>query len=166
MVILMLNKINQIQNIGKFNNHGTQDLEKFHFNKYVARMRELHNEFEKQSKDLSVATRTYGLRVFLQLFNPIIPHITEELWSRMGYNSLLVHEPRPVAEERFLQIDSIAMAVQINGKLRGNIEIPVGLNSQAIEKIALELPNVQRMIEDKQVRKIIIVPNKIINIVI
>ncbi|MBP6985045.1 MAG: leucine--tRNA ligase [Alphaproteobacteria bacterium] len=145
---------------------GTQDLEKFHFNKYVARMRELHNEFEKQSKDLSVATRTYGLRVFLQLFNPIIPHITEELWSRMGYNSLLVHEPWPVAEERFLQIDSIAMAVQINGKLRGNIEIPVGLNSQAIEKIALELPNVQRMIEDKQVRKIIIVPNKIINIVI
>lgn len=145
---------------------GTSDLEKFHFNKYVARLRELHNEFEKHYKHMSKPTLTIGLRTFLQMLNPIVPHVTEELWSRLGFEGLLVYEKWPQADKAFLIDDSIEMVVQVNGKLRGSIEVAVDTDSETIQKIALELPNVQRMMEDKQVRKIIVVPNKIVNIVI
>lgn len=145
---------------------GTADLEKFHFNKYVARMREFHNEFEKQYKSLSEPVIGAALKIFLQLLNPVVPHITEELWKQTGQKGLLVNEPWPVADPAYLQDDTIEMVVQVNGKLRGSLEVAMNSDQEELKKIALELPNVQRMIEDKQIRKIIIVPNKIINIVI
>jgi leucyl-tRNA synthetase len=145
---------------------GTADLERFHFNKYVARLREFHNEFEKNYTKLSHGVLTLALQSFLQLLNPIVPHITEELWSRMGHKNLLVLQPWPQADPAYLKDDTVEMVVQVNGKLRGSMEVALDADQEELKKIALELPNVQRIIEDKHIRKIIVVPNKIINIVI
>jgi leucyl-tRNA synthetase len=144
----------------------TADLERFHFNKYVARIREFHNDFEKHYEALSEPVLNVALKTFLQLLNPVIPHITEEMWKLIGHKDLMVLEPWPKADPAFLKDDTVEMVVQVNGKLRGSLEVPVNEDQEVIQKIALELPNVQRMIEDKQVRKIIVVPNKIVNIVI
>jgi leucyl-tRNA synthetase len=145
---------------------GTSDLERFHFNKYVARLREFHNEFEKHYKQLSGPVLNLALRNFLQLLNPIIPHITEELWHQMNSGDMLVFKSWPKADVAYLQEDTVEMVVQVNGKLRGSLQIALDTDPEEIKKIALELPNVQRIIEDKQVRKIIVVPNKIVSIVI
>lgn len=145
---------------------GTGDLEKFHFNKYVARLREFHNEFEKNYEILSKDILKHSFKVFIKLLNPIVPHITEELWSMLGEQNILVHEPWPQADPSLLQQDSVELVVQINGKLRGSLQVAMDTDQEEIKKIALELPNVQRMIDNKEVRKIIVVPNKLINIVI
>ncbi len=88
---------------------GTADLERFHFNKYVARLREFHNDFEKYYTHMSKNALEEALKTFLQLLNPIIPHITEELWSHMGQKELLVFEPWPKADPAYLKDDTVEM---------------------------------------------------------
>lgn len=145
---------------------GTQDLERFHFNKFVARVREFHNELEDSLSHLSKEVLEEASQGLLHLLNPIMPHITEALWQQLGYKGLLVDRPWPKANPKYLQDETVEMAVQVNGKLRGTIEIALGLDQEEIKKMALNLPTVERLVADKQVRKIIVVPNKIVNIVI
>lgn len=146
---------------------GTKDLETFHFNKYVARLRELTNDLERAAvKDLHPAVVREALEVLVQMLNPIVPHITEELWQVLGNKELLVHHPWPKAESELLIAEKIQLGVQVNGKLRGTIEVPAEANNQEIELAALELQGVQKIILDQPVKKVIVVPKRIINIVI
>ncbi len=143
-----------------------EDIEAFHMNKAVARLRELNNaieEFKPQSGDTAIYRE--AIEFLLRGFNPMIPHITEELWAELGNASLLVATPWPVANPDFLVEDSITIGVQINGKLRTTITLPINAAAAEAEKIAMADASVVRALEGKTIRKIIVVPNKIVNVV-
>ena len=141
----------------------TDDLEKFHFNKAIARIRELTNYLTNQPLDNAIFK--FGLETILQLLNPFAPHLTEELWQKLGNSQMLVDTRWPVANKDFLVNDIMNIAVQLNGKVRGLIEIPFNCSQEIALSKAKELENVRMQLEGKEIVKIIYITNKIINIV-
>lgn len=144
----------------------TQDIGRFAFNKYVARVREFTNTFENAQENLSAATLREGLSVLLQLLNPVVPHITEEMWKRMGETRSLVDYPWPVADPELLAHDTVTLAVQVNGKLRATIVVDAQWTADQIQEAALSHEAVARLVGDQPVRKVIVVPGKIVNVVV
>ena len=145
----------------------TRDLDAFHFNKAVARIREMTNSLEslKGEADVSAVLRE-GFEVVTKLINPMMPHLAEELWQLLGHDTLLADEPWPEAIEKLLVDDTVTIGVQVMGKLRGTIELPKDCDAKTAEKTALELPNVIAAMDGKEPKKVIVVPNRIINVVI
>ncbi|MDX1950180.1 MAG: leucine--tRNA ligase [Rickettsiales bacterium] len=146
----------------------TADLENFHLNKAVARIRELTNELEKMPKGQHAAKAIFmeGMRAAIKLLNPLIPHITEEIWQKLGNSEPLYKTPWPKADASLLEEDEVVIVVQVNGKLRANIKIVKDSEQKLIEKLAFEQPAVQTQTSGKEIKKIIYVPNKILNIVV
>jgi len=146
----------------------TDDLEKFHFNKAVARIRELSNAIDSvQANDPGAAwVLRYATEVLTVLVGPLMPHLAEEMWLQLGHTEMIALTPWPVADPSKMQEDTVTIAVQINGKLRGTLEIAKDADKESVEQSALMLDNVRSYIGDKDVRKIIVVPNKIVNVVI
>jgi len=145
----------------------TDDLDKFRFNRGVARIRELTNAlegFQGQQAGDAAALRE-GLEAAVQLLAPMMPHLGEELWQHLGHRTLLVDAPWPVADAALTVEETVTVAVQVNGKLRGTVELPRDGDQAQAEEAALALPTVQRALEDRAPRKIIVVPNRIINVV-
>lgn len=101
----------------------------------------------------------------LKLMCPFTPHLAEEMWARLGHNSLVITESWPKGDAKLAQDNVVTIAVQICGKVRGTIEMPKDAPQADVEKTALALENVKRQLEGKEVRKIIVVPNRICNIV-
>ncbi len=101
----------------------------------------------------------------LKMLSPFTPHLAEEMWARMGKDTLIVAESWPVGDKTLAEDNVVTMAVQICGKLRGTIDVAKGMPQAEIEKLALSLDNVKRQLDGKEIRKIIVVPNKIVNIV-
>ena len=146
----------------------TSDLERFHFNRAVARIRELSNDLSRLDGggDGEAWVLREGLDALVRLIGPMTPHIAEELWQMLGHETLLVESPWPVAEAAWLEVDRITMAVQVNGKLRATLEIDKDTDDQAVESAALADPGVIRAIDGKPIRRVIVVPNRIVNLVI
>jgi leucyl-tRNA synthetase len=96
----------------------------------------------------------------------MMPHIAEELWRQLGHKTLLVDEKWPVAEAALLATDTVTIAIQVNGKLRATIQLPKDIAQNDAEKAALGEPQVQKAMEGKLPRKVIVVPNRIINVVV
>ncbi len=144
------------------------DLDKFHFNRAVARIRELTNQLEAlQGDDADIAwARRAGLEAIAQLIGPIMPHLAEELWQQLGHSDLLAETPWPDFDEAMLAAESVTIAVQVNGKLRGKIMLPPDTAQAEAESEALALENVQRAMGGRAPRKVIVVPNKVINVVV
>ena len=146
----------------------TDDLEKFHFNKAVARIRELTNEVAELSPsdpgEAWVLRRS--LEALIKLCGPIMPHLAEELWQRFGHTDLLADEPWPEYDPTLTVEDSVTVAVQVNGKLRGQVELPRGCDKDLAETAALAVENVQRAMDGKPARKVIVIPDRIVNVVI
>ena len=111
------------------------------------------------------AVRREGFSILLRVLSPIVPHITHTLWRELSFGDDILHAPWPVIDDQALLRDSINLVVQINGKVRAQIEVPVDADQAMIEKLAQEAPNAQRFIEAKPIRKIIVVPGKLVNIV-
>ena len=102
----------------------------------------------------------------LILLSPIIPHFAEEIWERLNVSdAYLSKQSWPVADESLLVDDTVTIAIQINGKLKATIQIPKDTSKQETEETALKDPTVQKAIEGKEIRKIIVVPNRIVNVV-
>jgi leucyl-tRNA synthetase len=142
----------------------TDDFERFHFNRAIARIRELTNYLT--SAGLPSFTLRVGIEAVIQLLNPVAPHLTEELWQQLGKEKMLISTPWPIANPQYLVNDKVVMAVQINGKMRGTIKIGKDSNQEQTMEIALaELANVKTQLGQKEIKKIIFVPNKIINII-
>ncbi|MBE9553235.1 MAG: class I tRNA ligase family protein, partial [Proteobacteria bacterium] len=149
--------------------HGvTGDLDRFRFNRAVARIRELSNMLgDLKGADGGMAwVRRNGLETVVRLIGPMMPHLAEELWSRLGHEALLVDTPWPLADESLLVEDTVTMGVQVNGKLRGTMELPVGADKETAESLALDLDGVKRAMDGRPPRKVIVVPNKIVNVVV
>ena len=138
------------------------------FNTAIAALMELLNHvarFEDMSEQ-GRAVRHEALRAMVLLLNPVTPHVCHALWQVLGHaESLLEDVPFPLADPAALQLDSVTLAVQVNGKLRGTIEIAPDAAREAIEAAALAEPGVARFLEGQAVRKVIVVPGKIVNIV-
>jgi len=146
----------------------SQDLEKFHFNKAVARIREFTNELEGFTLSDSGAdwVRRQGLETIVCLIGPMMPHLAEELWHSLGHETLLVDSPWPQADSAMLIEESVTIGVQVNGKLRGTVDLPKDCDEQTAKEAALALENVQTAIGASAIRKVIVVPNRIINVVL
>jgi leucyl-tRNA synthetase len=148
----------------------TIDIEAFHFNKAVARLRELSNALQDNLRKISESgplnpESCEALTVLLQLINPFLPHFTEECWELLGNKEWLVHTSWPEANPEYLVEDKVTLGIQINGKLRGTLDVPMDHPKEDTEKAALEVENVAKFLEGKTIRKVIVVPNKIVNVV-
>ena len=146
----------------------TGDLDRFHFNRAVARIRELTNTLgtlDATSGEAAGAVLREGLESLVRLIGPVTPHIAEELWQRLGHARTLFETPWPEVDPALVVDDVITLAVQVNGKLRGTIDLPRDTGREEAEKLALALPAVERALEGRAVRKVIVVPNKIVNVV-
>jgi leucyl-tRNA synthetase len=94
-----------------------------------------------------------------------MPHLAEEMWQTLSGVGLLAEQPWPVADPDLVRDEQVTIAIQVNGKLRATIEIPRDTDSNTVEKAALALPQVLRWLEGHSPRKVIVVPNRIVNIV-
>jgi leucyl-tRNA synthetase len=145
----------------------TDDLDKFRFNRAVARIRELTNALDEMpvAEPGAAAVLREGLETLVRLLGPMMPHLAEEMWQELGGSGLLAEQPWPRADPEQIRDEQVTMAVQVNGKLRATMDIPLDTASAAVEDAALALPQVARWLEGHAPRKVIVVPNRIVNIV-
>lgn len=153
------------QTINKFTNDiGTRQ----HFNTAIASIMELLNSYTKT--DLSDENGRKLTQEILEsiviLMSPIIPHVCEELWSHLCPNTKFSDVQWIEADQNALEVDEVEMVIQVNGKLRGKIMVNKSLTKEQVEALAQENANVQKFIEGATIKKLIVVPNKLINIVV
>lgn len=139
----------------------TEDYEKLFFNTAISQMMIFINEAYK----VDVLPIEY-VEGFIKLLNPIAPHLTEEIWHILGHGNSITYEAWPTYDKEKILAEEVEIAVQVNGKLRDRINVKIDENEELVKKLALEAENVVRHTENKQIRKVIYVPNKIVNIVV
>ncbi len=150
----------------------THNLETLRFNTAIAAIYGFANKFEsalqgqKSAKDASLDWAVQeAAELLVQCFAPMMPHLGEECWARLGYNSLLAKQPWPEAEKTLLVDDTVTIAVQVNGKKRDELTVPRDAAQSEVEAAVLKLDGVKRAIEGRAIKKIIVVPQRIVNVV-
>lgn len=144
----------------------TQAYQSYAFNKVLAFCRELTRAIEDDYQECSEICAHEAFAMLLQAINPIVPHLAHELWGTIKTETYLDTLPWPKIDSNLLIEDEIMLAVQVNGKLRGNIQVMVEASDSEISAAAFALSTVQNAIEGKQIKKTIIVPKRIVNIVV
>ncbi|MBW7882543.1 MAG: leucine--tRNA ligase [Caldilineaceae bacterium] len=146
----------------------TDDIEHFRFNTAIAALMELNNYLYKARESSVVNSSTWeqAVRTLLLMMAPIFPHIAEELWHRQENTSSVHLQQWPVADPEKAKEEEITVVVQVNGKVRDKLLVAPGTPDSELEEQALALDNVQRWTDGKRVRKVIVVPDKLVNIVI
>jgi len=141
---------------------------RYAFNVAIAAVMELSNHVLKfkATDDSEVALQQECWRAIVQLIAPVTPHIAEALWSRLGETQSVFVAAWPAVDETALVQDTVTLAVQVNGKLRGQIEVAPELDQDAVFEQAMADDNVARFVNREQVRKVIVVPSRLINIVV
>jgi leucyl-tRNA synthetase len=145
-----------------------RQIEALRFNVAVAQLYELSNALTaalaKQGTGLDWALRE-AIEHLVQMIGPMMPHLAEECWARLGYNTLLADQPWPQPEAALLVDDRVTIAVQVNGKRRDELTVARSASKEEIETAALKLEGVVRAIEGRPVKKVIVVPQRIVNVV-
>ena len=149
------------KNINKAIKKVGEDFERMKFNTAIATMMSLVNDFSKKG---SVTKGEY--KTLITLLNPVAPHMTEELWLTYGNGELLSLQPWPKYDEGKTVDDEIEIVVQINGKIKDKLMIPVGLDKDGTQEAAMNTEKIKGLIEGKNVVKVIAVPGKLVNIVV
>ena len=139
----------------------SQDLDTFNFNTAISQLMIFLNEFSKCDRVPREAAEKFVL-----LLSPFAPHIGEELWSTLGHAETLAYEPWPVWDEKVLEVNEVEILVQVLGKPKARLMMPVDADQEAASKLALAAPEVQAALGGKPVRKVIYVPKRLVNIVI
>ena len=144
------------------------DIENLRFNRAVARVYELANAISGFSETGESAkwVRREALELMVQIVAPMMPHLAEECWAALGHDVPLTGTEWPVADKALLVEDSLTIAVQVNGKRRDELTIARDADRETVERAALALDKVEKAIDGKPVRKVIVVPGKIVNIVV
>jgi leucyl-tRNA synthetase len=142
----------------------TQAIESFGFNAAIARLYAFTNILAKSKA--GTAAKISAAKILAQLMSPMTPHLSEELWERLGEKALIARQPWPTVDETLLTDDTITMPIQINGKRKGQIEVQKDLTPSDIEKLALAETAVQKALTGNDPKKVIVVPGRIINVVI
>ncbi|MDX2308379.1 MAG: leucine--tRNA ligase [Hyphomicrobium sp.] len=145
-----------------------RNIESLRFNVAVAQMYEYSNAISaalpKSGEDIDFALREAG-EMLTRSLAPMMPHLAEECWARLGYNTLVAIEPWPEADPALLVDDRVTLAVQVNGKRRGELTVARSATSSEVEAAALALDPVLRALEGRPAKKVIVVPQRIVNIV-
>ncbi len=139
----------------------TADLEQMSFNTAIARMMEFTNFFLKEEQRPKTAMETLVL-----LLSPLAPHLAEELWRALGHTDTLAYEPWPAFDEAAIREDTIEVPVQINGKLRGRIQVPAESDRAPLEAAARRDAKIAELLEGKTIVKAIVVPGRMVNFVV
>ena len=144
--------------------------QRFQFNTAIAAAMELVNalylakdELVQDEKGQQVLSS--AISSLLALLGPITPHLAEELWQQIGHNSLLVNQPWPKYAEEAMVKDVVTIVIQVNGKVRSRMDVPANASKETLEQLALAEENVAKHIEGQTIRKVIVVPGKLINVV-
>ena len=137
------------------------------FNTAVAAAMELLNAVNKLSdeRDAGAVVRE-ALEAVVLMLSPIVPHICHALWQELGHKTPLIDQAWPAVDESALEVDLIEMVVQVNGKLRARVSVPADADKDAIEKLAIADKNVQRFVDGNDIRKVIVVPGRLVNVVV
>jgi leucyl-tRNA synthetase len=141
--------------------------ERFHFNGAVAKIRELSNALEELDASHAQESGVFrdGVEILTQLIAPMLPHIAEEMWETLGHKKLLVETTWPKPDPALLIDNTVTIAVQVNGKLRATITLARDLPGPDVEAAALAEESVKRALDNKPPKKVIVVPNRIVNVV-
>ncbi|MGA2110001.1 MAG: class I tRNA ligase family protein, partial [Syntrophorhabdales bacterium] len=148
----------------------TEDLKRFHLNTAIAATMELVNginrflEYDRKDEEALRVVRG-AVDLLILLVSPFCPHITQELWEALGHEDLLVGAAWPTYDEAYVIEDVVTVAIQINGKLRDTVEAERDMGEEPLKELILSLEKVQRHLGDRQIRKVIVIPNKLVNIV-
>ena len=140
-------------------------------NTSIAKIMELVNEMYRFTTDGDITAADFeafrdAVQALLHLLSPMAPHLSEELWETIGGEGLIMLSPWPIHDPQWLQVDTVKIAVQVNGKVRGTVEVAAGADQDAVWQAALDEPNINRWIENKEPRKKIYVPGKLMNVVL
>jgi len=146
----------------------TEDIERdFHFNTAISAIMELVNEIYLEI-DKSVASEDVkkAIETTVVLLSPFVPHIAEELWEKLGKKAGIFKTKWPEYDPKFIKSESVTLPIQINGKLRSKIEVSIGIDENELKKKVLEDEKVKRWASEDKIKKFIIIPNKLVNIVV
>jgi leucyl-tRNA synthetase len=141
----------------------TDGIDNFRFNTSVAQIYETVNALKKHAEN--DAAKIEGMSMLVRAIAPFMPHLAEECWAHLGGEGLVCDAPWPVADPAMLRDDEITMPIQVNGKRRAEINVAKTADKDVVEKLAMAHPRISEFLSDKTVRKIIVVPGRIINIV-
>ncbi|MBL8509124.1 MAG: class I tRNA ligase family protein, partial [Chitinimonas sp.] len=141
------------------------DYERLQYNTVVSGAMKLLNALEAYKGDNAAVLRE-GLGILLRVLYPVSPHITHALWVELGYGGELIDATWPEPAADALAQDEIKLMVQVNGKLRGEIEVPASADRAAIEAFALANANVQKFLEGQTPKKVVVVPGRLVNLVV
>jgi leucyl-tRNA synthetase len=139
----------------------TSDIDSFSFNTAISQMMIFVNAFTNME-----TIPTSAMRTFLVLLNPFAPHLSSELWEKLGSKGDITEQPWPEYDEGFLAEDEVEVVVQVNGKLRDRMTMSMLATEQEMKSAALANPKIQQLIAGKIVHKIVVVPKKLVNIVV
>jgi leucyl-tRNA synthetase len=146
----------------------TDDMSRRHaFNTAIAALMGLANVLDKfhATDAQSMSIRFESINIILCALSPIAPHICHYLWQQLGNETAIINEPWPVVDAQALEQDEVQIIIQVNGKLRAKIRVAANMDNKILENLALSNDNIAKFIQDKNVVKIIVVPNKLVNIV-
>jgi len=147
----------------------SDDMSRRHsFNTAIAALMELSNALSKftNTDDQSMAVRSESINIILKALSPITPHICHYLWNELGNTDAIINSQWPTVDKQALEQDEVQIIVQVNGKLRSKLLLNANSNKQEIETQALADDNVTKFTQDKEIVKVIVVPNKLVNIVV
>ncbi len=139
----------------------TNDLENLRFNTAISQLMVLLNEANKETYIPKKA-----MEALVLMLSPIAPHIAEELWSYLGHSQTLAYEPWPEYDEALTIDNEVEIVVQVNGKIKDRLIVPLNLAEESVKEQSVQLPEVAAAIAGKQIRKFIVVPNRLVNIVV
>ncbi len=146
----------------------TEDADKFQFNTAISRMMELVNALYKYDSDVPQKNLKFMEEVIadlIRLLAPFAPHFTEEMWEQLGYEYSIFNQKWPEWDKNALVKDTIEIAIQVNGTVRSKADVPSNADNSEVEKIALADEKIKPFIDGKEIKKVIIVKNRLVNIV-
>jgi len=148
----------------------TEDIERFHFNTGISAVMELVNEIytspvKEKTDEVSRQVMGEAIEAVVLLLSPFVPHFAEELWETLGKNTSILTNPWPEFDPKAVVEDEVLIVVQVNGKVRDRITVPASLGEEEMKSAALGSDRVQALIGGKQVKKVVLVPKKLVNIV-
>jgi len=139
------------------------DIEELSFNKAVAKIFELVNLIEKSDASQD---RNHAIKTIARLVAPMVPHVAEEAWALLGEEDMIANAAWPEVDESLLVEDEVTIAIQVRGKLRDTLTVAKGSDKQALEELALASEKVQRAVDGADIKKVIVVPDRLVNLVI
>jgi len=145
-----------------------EDIERLRFNRCVAHIHDLSNSLTaalSEGRETSAALRE-ATEILIRLFAPMMPHLAEECWAEFGHGDLVAEAPFPIADPELIVESTVTLPVQVNGRKRADVTVPVGADTGAVEATTLALDAVQRALEGRAPKKVIVVPGRIVNIVV